>query len=968
MTARPPLTDKVRIRANLHTFSLIGLVLAMWYAGAVQSNGAATLLAFLTATIGAISYVHARANLRGLLINAGSVPAAREGKAASMPITLHAASRTSPCGLEVLAVGSASAAFVNSIASGTTERLTLKLPPPATASPNRLAILVRSAYPLGLFSAERVIEVEAQRMIIPTPSGDLPLPPPDPALRTEALSLASQQIAGSRSGDDFAGLRNFQLGDSPRHIDWRAAARGRPLMVKTWAASAAGKAVHLDWQTVTLPEEQRAGQIAQWIHTCEAEGIPYALTLPQTKISIGLGPDHERGCLQALAAVHAERAATAVGAAKKPRIPRAFEKSAHLPAEPLIALCSILLLAVVPLIRTISPLSLGLLAICFLWRIVFAKTLRSWWQPLTAMVAGLAATWFSFGEFESLESRISVLVVVLSAKLLESRTPHDFQVLSMIGWFLCLCALTVEQTLLWSIYTLTVFALITAGMVRFRRSVAGAKTPLKFTAILLAQALPLVAILFFIFPRLDMENLVRFGGQRISRTGIPPDINPGSISQIAKSDETAFRVKFPDGPAPPNQMRYWRCLVMWQCDGLRWTPGPRLAAPPPKFLLNQRDAVRQIIYLEPHGQSWLPALDWPISGRDQIGLLEPNASDLLTSFQPVMKLGRIEVSSRLQSDATPLKADQRAAALQLPGDISPRVREVAQQWLAAAAGNDALVVQQGLNFFSKGFQYTLEPGEYSGPSNLEDFLFRRRVGFCEHFSAGFATLMRLAGVPCRIVVGYLGGELSERTGQLIVKQSDAHAWTEVWLAPVGWARVDPTAALAPSRVTGNLRSFLEASDEALARQHGNIWWRARQEMRQLWDDVNNVWYDFIVSFDSDAQTDWLMWAGINRDRRTLFLISIAVMAAALIALGLWLRRPAHHPDPWARAWLRLTDRLNNRLGLPARTKNEGPMAYAQRVASHRPEIIELAAAYATARYGQATMSLRDFNHAVRRLR
>jgi hypothetical protein len=297
---------------------------------------------------------------------------------------------------------------------------------------------------------------------------------------------------------------------------------------------------------------------------------------------------------------------------------------------------------------------------------------------------------------------------------------------------------------------------------------------------------------------------------------------------------------------------------------------------------------------------------------------------------------------------------------------------LAQQFKKGAK-SDVQIAQAAVELLrAQGFQYTLEPGTYEGPRALDEFLFERRIGFCEHFSAAFATLMRAAGVPARIVLGYMGGEWTERGGYMIVKQSDAHAWTELWLEGTGWTRVDPTAALVPGRMDLDLRTLLMGGEAELERQRNSLWWRGMQTLRLWWDSVEYDWYNTIISFDEESQIAWMAWLGLGQvSGRTLFLASFVFLGLMLTALVFWLRRPARHPDPWARAWQRLCLKLE-RLGIPARAANEGPLNYAERAAAARPaladEIRRLAGLYAVARYGEEGAALPDFNRAVRQLR
>ncbi|MFM2178868.1 MAG: protein-glutamine gamma-glutamyltransferase [Verrucomicrobiota bacterium] len=958
----------VRVRWNLHTISLTGIVLAMGYAGAVQNNGAAYLLCFLTAVLAAMSWLRARQNLRGLQVSLRQVASGQAGGLMKLPLEFQTTQAESVWAVEVLVVGESGRwSFIEQISNGQNVRLTLPIMAPESGTDASLRLRVRSSYPLGLFSAEREIVLTNTRRIHPRPEGTLPLPEPDRSLG--AASVVAIQTGGhpGREGDDFAGVREWQPGDSLRHVDWRAVARGRPLMVKQWA-SGAGSAVTLDWSSLPLAENEKGGQIARWIEECEASGVPYALRLPNVDIPVNLGPPHARQCLDALAAQSASLE-TLNSQQKSKRLPPGHEHSIHLPRGPLMAMCGMLMLVALPLLDFASAFIPVLLACCIAWRLLLKRPLAVW-MPMLVLILGAVMIQLIQGQLISMEGGIAVLVVLLGAKLLESRTPHDFQVLGMVGWFLCLCSLLAEQSLSRSLWTLAVFAGIAMCMVRFRRGSPGFMPALRLTGTMLGQALPVAVVVFFIFPRGSLEFLARFGSQRTHQTGISNSLEPGRISKIAMNDDVAFRVEFPTSEPPPNESRYWRCLVLWDCNGLSWERGPRLSGSP-KLRLAQRDDVKQIISLEPHGQQWLPSLDLPVRAIGERGTMLPDLNDMIVSDEPVNSLYRMEVISRLKQDSSDISESQRMAALSLPRDLSPRVRELAKSFQKGSTSDVATAQAAIEHLRALGFRYTLEPGVYEGPGALDDFLFVRRVGFCEHFSASFATLMRAAGIPSRIVIGYMGGEWSTRGGYMIVRQSHAHAWTELWLEGTGWTRVDPTAALVPARMSLDPRTLL-ASMEEQERQRSSFIWQSSQAIRLWWDDIEYRWYNTVISFDEEAQIAWLNWLGLGQVRgRELLLLSIGFIVLTLASLGYWLSRPARSADPWVRAWQSLGQRLA-KLGVPPRQVHEGPLDFAKRAAAQRPalagEIQRLAQIYAEARYGHSGADRTAFERAVKALR
>lgn len=949
-----------QVQMNLHTLCWIGLCCIMAYAGAVQSNGAAYLMAFLTGALGLISYIHARANLRGLEVRVGAVPVFQAGMGEVLSVELRAVSGHTPYGIEVVMVGTSKPAFVEQIPSGQTVRLQLRLP--KAGQPLRL--LLRSAYPLGLLRAQRLVNVELTRHAIPPAAGNLPLPKATSAM-AGADNRSTAWSTPSREGDDFAGVREWQPGDSPKHIDWRAVARGRPLMVKTWARGSSS-ALHLDWEAVPLPEVERAGQMVRWIQECEQQGLTYSLKVPGQEVPAGQGAAHARRCLAALAEVHARGGMNAVETVKRQRVPPSHERRAGVPRGPLALLSGVLFLMVLPLQGIVAVPVIIFLFLCLSYRSLISQPVKQRWLPLTLTAVGIAGVVLTQGDLLNMEAGMALLIALAGGKMLESRSPHDFQVIAMIGWFFCLCGLLADQSIAQALLMFAGYVLIAGCMVRFRRGVSGVKVPVWLTGRLLLQALPLMLLLFVMFPRLSLDSLGRIGSRRTAITGVPSSLDPGSVLALAKNTDKAFRVEFPQGTIPPNDQRYWRCVVLWECQGLSWNRGLGTSFAP-RMNNGDEGGIFQTITLEPHGQMWLPALDYPVRGMDGRSSLALSTERVLSSHNTVQKMRRFDVLSRPQLEWEPMKDWQRSAALQLPGYLSPTLRELAQEWRNSSR-SDLEVVEAGLMYLRRqGFKYTLEPGSYLGPGALEEFFLRRRVGFCEHFSAAFATMMRAAGVGSRVIMGYQGGEMSSTGTHLIVRQSDAHSWTEVWIEGRGWVRVDPTAALAPDRVNLGLQSFMMGQGGEAAEDRDTWWWRTRDQAEMMWEQVNDQWYNWVVSYDEDLQAGWLSRLGLGEKTPLyLFLGSLGIVLLFFVLLSLWLRRGARDGDPWRVAWARLCLRLEG-MGLPARRESEGPLAYARRVSADHPGVTDLAQQYAVGRYGASETSVRSFEKAVKAL-
>jgi len=951
---------RVSLRPNLHSLCLLGLLGAMLFVGGVQDNSAAYLLAFLTAMLALLSALRARENLRGLQLAASALG----GRAAQLH--LRASTQSGAHGIELCNPRDPTAGwiFLDHIEAATQQSL-----PWGTLGAGR-HLLIRSHYPLGLFTAQCHLRLPIEATQLPPAAGGLALPEPEGNEQQEEQGRhgASSQ---SNSGDDFAGLRPWQSGESPRRIFWRAHARGRPLLVKQWQQPSSPLVV-LHWNHLPGSAQQRVAQLLQWIGQLRQRQWRWRLELPDQTLGPDEGAHFEGQCRLAMGRLLEQSNGTEDKPQRRQILPTGHEYQSRLPRGPLALLCGVLL-ACGLLLQEILPLATtALFALCCCWRLLGPQptpptSLRRrlvHWPSLLTLIVGAGVLQWSTGKLLSLESGIAILMVLLGSKLLESRSAHDFQVLAMVGWFLCLCGLLSNQTLTRSLCILSFFTLIAACMNRFRRHAPGAWQPLRTTAILIAQAMVLAGLVYFAFPRGSLAFLSRMGVERRTISGINEELKPGSISELVQSHEVAFRSEFPtlDEP-PPAESRYWRCVVLWHCeDGLSWQRRPPTLTSAAQSEVRRppqaSSTVTQTIQLLPTGQGWLPSMDRPLAGQINQRPLPLSPDDCLRAMGPVETVFNYQTTSLTSQRFSAISAEERLAALQLPPQISAQTRQLAASWRRDQEPPQQWISRAIAHLQSKGFTYSLDPGLYDSKRALDEFLFERRKGFCEHYAASFATLMRATGIPARVVIGYMGGEWSQRGGYMIVRQSDAHSWVEVWLAEVGWVRVDPTIALVPGRMTQDLQSLLAQSDDAWLNLGDRLWQQHFQQARLWWDQLEYNWYSRVISFDEEAQYGWLRSLGLERWQGWGALALAAALVTALLLPLLWLwRRPAIATDPLAAAWLNFCDRLASQ-GLPPRGISEAAGSYARRLAqiSDQPSMRALCAVieeYSALRYGHA---------------
>ena len=569
------------------------------------------------------------------------------------------------------------------------------------------------------------------------------------------------------------------------------------------------------------------------------------------------------------------------------------KRDRSIPRRPLLWLAAALLFTLPPMFRSLATwvpcLFLLALAMKF-WMEPRGYRLRFAIFKLMLSAVALLIIFVSYNSLKGIEPAVSLLVVLISLKVLEAHTAREFQVMVLMGWVLCLCGFFLSQDFAAALCLLTAFALLLVALIQFHRAASPGAfwPPLRTACKLLAQAAPLIVLLFVFFPRIGTGFRFEFRDLRAAGTGFSDRLSPGSIALLANSSGIAFRAEFPGSNTRPTGPMYWRGAVMWHCDGMEWrapyAPASISRAP------NQSpsgNTIRQRITLAPRGARWMFALDRPFEIPRGAILAR---GDYIWSVQPIRKTRRYEVVSSPEVTRNDLTPYERREALELPASISPAVRELAQSWVAQNSNSRAIINSAFQFFRTQGFRYSLSPGEYK-KNDLEQFLFHRRVGFCEHYAASFATLMRLAGIPARVVVGYLGGEYNDLGDFFLVRQADTHAWCEVWLPESGWTRVDPTNVVAPGRAGLDLNSFLEgriASGQMEPRRSAFLARLARSaiftNIRLAWETLNYQWDTRLLGFDADVQDVFLSSIGIAKHGPYLLIVEVLAIAVALLVI------------------------------------------------------------------------------------
>ena len=582
----------------------------------------------------------------------------------------------------------------------------------------------------------------------------------------------------------------------------------------------------------------------------------------------------------------------------------------------------------------IFPLAVMLLSLALmLWRLL---SLHYHWSPPSAwlkpllVVTAMATLYLSHDQFYGRRIAAAMLLLMMALKAIELYKRRDARILASLGVFLATTYFLFLQNPAMLLYGLAVLLLLLHSLnILQLEPVPAIATPEKslngplakilgfkglFSSLrLIVYALPLGVVLFIVFPRLATPLWGVPEAALDGKSGLSDEMTPGSIQSLFMDDSPAFRVEFLN-QRPANNELYWRGPVLWNFDGRRWSTlhrGYRII-PPVQLPEASQHSIRYRVQLEPSERRWLYALDYPVIKPDDSRLTQGYQ---LYAKQPVTNPRTYTVTSEPVFTKHPeLSSAFRKLALDLPAGYNPKtsawVRQLRVQYPASTnTGNssaDIKLINHVLEFFSQeAFYYSLNP-PLLGRHSVDDFLFNTRSGFCEHYASTFTVLMRMAGIPARVVTGYQGGYYN-RTGEyLLVRQSDAHAWTEVWLQGKGWLRVDPTSRVAPERIlSGAMDTFNQPRN-----WHDFTWLR---DMRNQLDLVQHFWNNWVMDFTADSQSQLLQNLGLDGlDKRWLALLILLpiFLAIAITALFLLKYRRIKDKDPVLRVYKIYLRQLN----------------------------------------------------------
>ena len=460
-----------------------------------------------------------------------------------------------------------------------------------------------------------------------------------------------------------------------------------------------------------------------------------------------------------------------------------------------------------------------------------------------------------------------LLTLMAGLKLAESRRGQDLQRAALAELIavgvLAVIAPELGPSLLQAATAIIVVAALLCQEAGDRRSLGQA---LRRSLQLGLAALPLLLLLFLLMPRIG--PLWSVPGQGAGRTGLSDQLDTGTISRLVQDPGPAARITYLQGSAPPPSERYWRVLVLDRFDGRRWSAPPAPPQRPRRRLAGSGRQPQQIWVTEP---SPVAALPWPGLGLPSDPNLLINAEGVLQGDEGSGWRRHYGLAPSTSPPAWQLKPPQ-IEELVFPLGSNPRLEAIGRGWAGSLPPTGRVEAARQL-FEAQGLRYTPSPPMLPERAPLDALLFSTRAGFCEHFASAFTALMRSAGIPARVVIGYQGGEWvpddSWGRGYLDVRQRDAHAWSEVWLEPNGWVRVDPTAWVAPQRIAGGAQTEW-------------TWWR---QLEKTWTKIDLAWTRWVLSFDAESQAQllgrWQAWEG---------LLLMTGLAIALPPAIWWLQR------------------------------------------------------------------------------
>ena len=623
-------------------------------------------------------------------------------------------------------------------------------------------------------------------------------------------------------------------------------------------------------------------------------------------------------------------------------------------------LLSCILFVCIPLFSTLPLWVVVGFTVLFAWRVQIAwqgRRLPPRWLLISLLLVSGGAIFAQFHTLVGKDAGVAYIILLLALKLLELRARRDVFVVVFLCLFIMLTTLFDAQTMLNAAWLIVDSVLLTTALVRvsFGTSDPPMRVKLRLAATINAFALPLMVVLFVLFPRVTGPLWGLPSDAFTGLTGLSDSMSPGSFSGLSQSDEIAFEVKF-KSRAPGPSKRYWRGPVLNYFDGTTWHAGGYRRSASENGLTGRPDSITEYTEtLEPSNRPWLYLLDSPVAAPLLPGQAANVTYDLqVITDEPIRDRVRFDARSYTSYEYGKDEDPRRLQGLrQVPRNTNPRLFAYAQQLHQRYPDDDKLAKALLEQVHTENFYYTLNPPLYQGKDGLDQFFFDTRRGFCEHYASAAAVLLRDAGIPARVVTGYLGGEVNSVNGFLVLRQRDAHAWVEYWTAAHGWTRLDPTGAIALERIDAELQPAADPVQSPTG-EYTTSNLSVMRYMRAHLDAIKIAWDQFVVGYSGDDQAGLLSRFGIPQLDWQALTIGLAVtfsLVLAVIAGQLIVTR--ERPEPVVKLYRQLCRELA-RVGM-VRRPSEGPADFAARAVEHldgraRTVVLEAFAQYQSVRY------------------
>lgn len=605
------------------------------------------------------------------------------------------------------------------------------------------------------------------------------------------------------------------------------------------------------------------------------------------------------------------------------------------------------ILSIIPLLFYLPWWILGLWLGCALWRIQIYRMKFSYpptFVKIILIVIIGVGVYFSKGTILGLEGGLVLLVAAFSLKLIELKTKRDALVILYIGFLVVTTLYLYDNTFIWVSYSLLPIVALLAALIGLNQ-VRLAIQPwanVRLACVLLLQALPLMLILFFFFPRL--EPFWSFPApNKQQKTGITNKMTPGEMGNMARSSDLVARVAFKDNNIPTRQQLYWRALALELYDGRTWTQAwdvthQRRSSPRWQYVPNDGSKVEYTVIMQPNSQHWLLALETPLDlPSDTFRAVDFH----LEHNNPISSVYSYQLTSWLNAKRE-LKFTPRANLNKSLPNTDPKARALGEQLNKQYQGDAGQIVAALLKYFKEEpYYYTLDTPDL-GANSVDKFFFETKSGFCEHYAGATTFILRAAGVPARVVLGYQGGEVNTAGNFVQIRQFDAHAWVEYWESNKGWVRIDPTFQVAPDRINIDLNAALNPQDQSLVGNNSLMGYGSSSflsTLRMTWENFNNEWDIFISSYSADRQRDIIKdlfgkanWVYVG----ILLVVSLFIVTVSwlLLLFKPWRREL----DPVLRVYKQF-ETLLAKQGV-VRESSEGPQKFAVRAASELPDYKE----------------------------